>query len=156
VPLRAHVGARKSVQQLRLIAKQLGEAVRKVKAFRLVPEQIETNLVWFDVDSTYGSAADVVAKLNVAVNAAIAEPEVAKKLAEALRDLDKGITAPRDGRITVGEYLDSWLLTKKADAEAAAGLAMAMYASGAGLRQIFAYLLGGFEAASWWPRSRLD
>lgn len=31
----------------------------------------------------------------------------------------------------------------------AAGLAMAMYASGAGLRQIFAYLLGGFEAASW-------
>ncbi len=31
----------------------------------------------------------------------------------------------------------------------AAGLAMAMYVSGSGLRQIFAYLLGGFEAASW-------
>ncbi len=31
----------------------------------------------------------------------------------------------------------------------AAGLAMAMYLSGAGLRQIFAYLLGGFEASSW-------
>jgi iron complex transport system permease protein len=31
----------------------------------------------------------------------------------------------------------------------AAGLAMAMYLSGAGLRQIFAYLLGGFDAASW-------
>jgi iron complex transport system permease protein len=31
----------------------------------------------------------------------------------------------------------------------AAGLAMAMYLSGAALRQIFAYLLGGFEAASW-------
>ncbi|HZM73074.1 MAG TPA: iron chelate uptake ABC transporter family permease subunit [Candidatus Polarisedimenticolia bacterium] len=31
----------------------------------------------------------------------------------------------------------------------AAGLAMAMYVSGAGLRQIFAYLLGGFDAASW-------
>jgi iron complex transport system permease protein len=31
----------------------------------------------------------------------------------------------------------------------AAGLAMAMYFSGAGLRQIFAYLLGGFEASSW-------
>ena len=31
----------------------------------------------------------------------------------------------------------------------AAGLAMAMYLSGAGLRQIFAYLLGGFESASW-------
>ena len=31
----------------------------------------------------------------------------------------------------------------------AAGLAMAMYLSGSGLRQIFAYLLGGFEASSW-------
>jgi iron complex transport system permease protein len=31
----------------------------------------------------------------------------------------------------------------------AAGLAMAMYLSGAGLRQIFAYLLGGFESATW-------
>ena len=31
----------------------------------------------------------------------------------------------------------------------AAGLSMAMYVSGAGLRQIFQYLLGGFEAASW-------
>ena len=31
----------------------------------------------------------------------------------------------------------------------AAGLAMAMYLSGTGLRQIFSYLLGGFEAASW-------
>ena len=26
---------------------------------------------------------------------------------------------------------------------------MAMYVSGAGLRQIFAYLLGGFDASSW-------
>jgi iron complex transport system permease protein len=31
----------------------------------------------------------------------------------------------------------------------AAGLAMAMYLSGATLRQIFAFLLGGFEAATW-------
>jgi len=31
----------------------------------------------------------------------------------------------------------------------AAGLAMAMYLSGAGLRQIFSFLLGGFDAASW-------
>ena len=31
----------------------------------------------------------------------------------------------------------------------AAGLAMAMYLSGAGLRQIFAFLLGGFEASTW-------
>jgi iron complex transport system permease protein len=31
----------------------------------------------------------------------------------------------------------------------AAGLAMAMFLSGAGLRQIFGYLLGGFDSASW-------
>ncbi len=31
----------------------------------------------------------------------------------------------------------------------AAGLAMAMYLSGAALRQIFSYLLGGFDASSW-------
>ena len=31
----------------------------------------------------------------------------------------------------------------------AAGLSMAMFLSGTGLRQIFSYLLGGFEAASW-------
>ena len=31
----------------------------------------------------------------------------------------------------------------------AAGLAMAMYLSGTNLRQIFSYLLGGFDAASW-------
>lgn len=31
----------------------------------------------------------------------------------------------------------------------AAGLSMAMFVSGAGLRQIFAYLLGGFESATW-------
>jgi iron complex transport system permease protein len=31
----------------------------------------------------------------------------------------------------------------------AAGLSMAMFVSGSGLRQIFSYLLGGFEAASW-------
>ena len=31
----------------------------------------------------------------------------------------------------------------------AAGLAMAMYLSGTGLRQIFSYLLGGFDGASW-------
>ena len=43
--------------------------------------------------------------------------EVAKKLAEALRDLDRGVTAPKDNRMTFGDYLDSWLQTKKADAE---------------------------------------
>lgn len=46
--------------------------------------------------------------------------------------------------------MTSLLLTGYAvSALLAAGLAMAMYLSGAGLRQIFAYLLGGFDAASW-------
>jgi iron complex transport system permease protein len=46
--------------------------------------------------------------------------------------------------------MTSLLLTGYAVASLlAAGLAMAMFVSGAGLRQIFAYLLGGFEAASW-------
>ena len=31
----------------------------------------------------------------------------------------------------------------------AAGLAMAMYLSGADLRQIFSFLLGSFDSASW-------
>jgi len=43
--------------------------------------------------------------------------EVAKKLTEALRDLDKGIVAPRDDRQTLEAYLDSWLITKKPTVE---------------------------------------
>jgi iron complex transport system permease protein len=46
--------------------------------------------------------------------------------------------------------MTSLLLTGYAIASLlAAGLSMAMFVSGTGLRQIFAYLLGGFEAASW-------
>lgn len=46
--------------------------------------------------------------------------------------------------------MTSLLLTGYAVASLlAAGLSMAMFVSGAGLRQIFAYLLGGFESASW-------
>jgi iron complex transport system permease protein len=46
--------------------------------------------------------------------------------------------------------MTSLLLTGYAVASLlAAGLSMAMFASGAGLRQIFSYLLGGFEAATW-------
>ena len=43
--------------------------------------------------------------------------EVAKRLTEALRDLDRGINAPRDGRQTLGTYLDSWLVIKKPTVE---------------------------------------
>jgi iron complex transport system permease protein len=46
--------------------------------------------------------------------------------------------------------MTSLLLTGYAVASLlAAGLSMAMFASGAGLRQIFSYLLGGFESATW-------
>ncbi|MCI0582153.1 MAG: iron ABC transporter permease [Chloroflexi bacterium] len=51
-----------------------------------------------------------------------------------------GATSPMTSMLLTGYAVSSLL---------AAGLAMAMYLSGAGLRQIFAYLLGGFEASSW-------
>ena len=51
-----------------------------------------------------------------------------------------GATSPMTSLLLTGYAVSSLL---------AAGLAMAMYLSGAGLRQIFAYLLGGFDAASW-------
>lgn len=48
--------------------------------------------------------------------------------------------APLTGLLLTGYAVGSLL---------AAGLAMAMYLSGSGLREIFAYLLGGFESSSW-------
>lgn len=49
-----------------------------------------------------------------------------------------------------GGQMSSLLLTGYAVGSLlAAGLAMAMFVSGAGLRQIFGYLLGGFDAATW-------
>jgi iron complex transport system permease protein len=56
----------------------------------------------------------------------------------------------RFSRVGGHGQMTSLLLTGYAIASLlAAGLSMAMYVSGAGLRQIFSYLLGGFEAASW-------
>jgi iron complex transport system permease protein len=56
----------------------------------------------------------------------------------------------RLARMGAGGQTTSLLLTGYAVGSLlAAGLAMAMYLSGAGLRQIFTFLLGGFEAASW-------
>jgi ABC-type Fe3+-siderophore transport system permease subunit len=56
----------------------------------------------------------------------------------------------RLSRLGASGQMTSLLLTGYAVGSLlAAGLAMAMYASGAGLRQIFAYLLGGFESATW-------
>lgn len=43
--------------------------------------------------------------------------EVAKKLTEALRNLDRGIIAPKDERLTLGAFLDNWLVTKKPEVE---------------------------------------
>ncbi|MEO5940003.1 MAG: iron chelate uptake ABC transporter family permease subunit, partial [Candidatus Limnocylindrales bacterium] len=51
-----------------------------------------------------------------------------------------GGAAPMTSLLLTGYALGSLL---------AAGLAMAMYLSGAALRQIFAYLLGSFDSASW-------
>jgi iron complex transport system permease protein len=51
-----------------------------------------------------------------------------------------GSSAPMTSLLLTGYAVGSLL---------AAGLAMAMYLSGTGLRQIFSYLLGGFEASSW-------
>ena len=56
----------------------------------------------------------------------------------------------RLARVGGGTQMTSLLLTGYAFGSLlAAGLAMAMYLSGAALRQIFAYLLGSFESASW-------
>ena len=49
--------------------------------------------------------------------------EVAKRLTEALRDLDRGIIAPKDERLTFGSYLESWLATKKTVVELGYGFA---------------------------------
>ena len=51
-----------------------------------------------------------------------------------------GGPAPMTSLLLTGYALGSLL---------AAGLAMAMYLSGAALRQIFSYLLGSFDNASW-------
>ena len=56
----------------------------------------------------------------------------------------------RLARVGGGAPMTSLLLTGYAlGSLLAAGLATAMYLSGSALRQIFAYLLGSFEAASW-------
>lgn len=44
-------------------AKLLAEAVRTVPTFTLNPPEVQTNLVWFDVDPAWGTGRDVVAKL---------------------------------------------------------------------------------------------
>jgi iron complex transport system permease protein len=56
----------------------------------------------------------------------------------------------RLSRLGASGQMTSLLLTGYAVGSLlAAGLAMAMYLSGAGLRQIFAFLLGGFDTATW-------
>lgn len=47
-------------------AQLLAEAVRAVPGFALVPPEVETNLVWFEVGGRHGSARDVAAKLRAA------------------------------------------------------------------------------------------
>jgi threonine aldolase len=47
-------------------AELLAAAVRAVPGFLLVPAEVETNLVWFEVSGRHGSAKDVAAKLRAA------------------------------------------------------------------------------------------
>lgn len=44
-------------------AKHLGEAFRDVPGLRLVPERVETNLVWAEVDPSLGTAKEVAGRL---------------------------------------------------------------------------------------------
>jgi threonine aldolase len=44
-------------------AKLIGAAVRDVAGLRLTPPEVETNLVWFEVDPTLGTARDVANRL---------------------------------------------------------------------------------------------
>jgi threonine aldolase len=44
-------------------AQLLAAAVRDVPGLRLVPAEVETNLVWFEVDPLLGTASDVVGRL---------------------------------------------------------------------------------------------
>jgi threonine aldolase len=44
----------------------LADAVRAVPGFSLVPPEVETNLVWFEVSGRHGTARDVAAKLKAA------------------------------------------------------------------------------------------
>ena len=43
--------------------------------------------------------------------------DVRERLTEALRNLDRGIIAPKDERLTFGAYLDNWLAAKKPEVE---------------------------------------
>jgi hypothetical protein len=43
--------------------------------------------------------------------------EVREKLTAVQRDIDRGITTPRDERQTLGQYLDDWLIAKQATVE---------------------------------------
>jgi threonine aldolase len=44
-------------------AKLLADAVREVPGFALVPAEVETNVVWFEVDARHGCAKEVAAAL---------------------------------------------------------------------------------------------
>jgi threonine aldolase len=47
-------------------AKLLGEAVRRCRGLKLMPEQIDTNIVIFRIDQELGTAAEFVEKLEAA------------------------------------------------------------------------------------------
>ena len=46
-----------------LHAQKIAEAVRQTPGLKLVPSRVDTNLIWFDVSPTIGTAKDVAAEL---------------------------------------------------------------------------------------------
>lgn len=53
--------------------------------------------------------------------------EAARKMQDAIRDLERGITTPKNDRLTVGAYLDSWLIIKKPEMEYSAWVRYEQY-----------------------------
>jgi iron complex transport system permease protein len=96
-----------------------------------------------------GAALGAAIAVLIPVRIAILEFGLLQGLA-FLGALGAVIAVYRLARVGGGAPMTSLLLTGYAlGSLLAAGLAMAMYLSGTALRQIFAYLLGSFESASW-------
>lgn len=54
--------------------------------------------------------------------------EAVRKMQDAIRDIERGISAPKNDRLTLGSYLDSWLAIKKPEMEYSAWLRYEQYA----------------------------
>ena len=91
-------------------AKLIAAAVAEVHGLKLIPQEVETNLVWFEVGSPWSSARDVanrlkdqgvlVAALGRNVVRAVTHLDVTReqcvRAADAIRGLAKSTSPPRD------------------------------------------------------------